>query len=192
MQPMQSHARLTLMTFCAQIAEKKLVDLGLKEADESIGLHWPDAINLEAMVSAAQPLQEEGAQDAPWILKPGEVCDASWLDEHDFHVKRRVQRTWTDQDVKQLEEGLMRLQRGQDLPPSEFTDPMYYISHHVMEKKFSAQACARQIMSMYSRGRDAQAVQMPQEWVAGVAEQAADLGVEGDESQFDSEDEAIL
>lgn len=173
-------------------AEKKLVELGLKDDDQSIGLRWPDEINLEAAVDAARPVQEEGAQGVPWVLEPGEVCDASWLDEHEFHVKRRVERTWTNADVKQLEEGLVRLQRGEDLPPSDCTDPMYFLSHHVMERKFSMQACARQIMSMFNRGRNTQAAHLPQEWVADVAEQAADLGCGGDESDNESDDEAIM
>jgi hypothetical protein len=172
--------------------EKKLVALGLKRPEDGLNMVWPAEISLQAAIDAAKPPYAEEQDNVPWRLQAGEVCDADWLNEHDFHAKKRVERTWTEADVRQLEQGLVRLQRGEDLPPSESTGPLYYLSHHVMQKKFSAQACARQVMSMYSRSYDVQAVQLPDGLADDMAAKAAEMGLGDDGDTDESGDEAIL
>jgi hypothetical protein len=171
--------------------EKKLVALGLKRPEDGLNMVWPDEISLQAAIDAAKLPYAEEQDDVPWRLQAGEVCNADWLNEHDFHAKKRVERTWTEADVRQLEQGLVRVQRGEDLPPSESTDPLYYLSHHVMQKT-SARKRARQVMSMYSRSHDVQAVQLPDGLADDMAAQAAEMGLGDDGDTDESGDEAIL
>ena len=175
----------------ALFAEKKLVELGHKAAWDEVDAQWPGEISLGAACRAVQQ-DKDALPSLPWALPHSEAYDAAWLDQHGFHVKKRVERTWTETDVEKLEEGLVRLPRGDDLAPSERTNPLYYLSHHVMEKRFSAQACARQIMSMHGRSHGDDAFQLPEGMADEVVAQAATLGVADDSDTDESEDEAIL
>jgi hypothetical protein len=173
------------------LAEKKLVQLGLKTPEDTVDMSWPDTISLQAAIEACQPQTVSDHQGVPWRIPEGQDCDAQFLEEHDFHAKKHVEHTWTSDDIGKLKTGMRRLQTGEDLPPSECTDPLYYLSHHVMEKKFSSAAVARQVQSMYHKSHSTDTMQVPEELVNDAAADAVDLGFNvGEES--DSEDEAIL
>ena len=173
------------------VAEKKLVQLGHKAPEDNVDMSWPDTISLQAAIKAAQLTMLQDDHGVPWRVHASESCDAQFLEEHGFHAKKHVEHTWTEEDVVQLKTGMRRLQTGEDLPPSQYTDPLYYLSHHVMAKKFSSAAVARQVQSMYHRSQGADTMQVPPELANDAAADAADLADHvGEESE--SEDEAIL
>ena len=91
---------------------------------------------------AGGPLTLESAQ-SPW---PGpEWEDMEGLQELGFVPKKLLQPTWTEADIVQFKAGLADWASQRTLMPSPKMDFFYYLSHHVMDRRFSQQACQRML-----------------------------------------------
>lgn len=180
----------------APCAERKLVELGWKEAEDRLKLEAPVRANWKATALKTRAHLTKAQKAMPWLQD--EVFDAAWLDARDFRPKRGLERAWTPDDVERLRQGFAQLQAGTDLLPSRRTDPLYYLGHHVMGKGFSEKACERQLMRMYEEGVRTQAAPLAEgvtdDFVAGMGTlsmDALDVGAtaEGSDPDWSEEDE---
>lgn len=127
----------------------------------------------------SQPVQ------APWILP--EVPTADWLRGHGFRGKHTLQASWSDNDKAKFRQGILDWESGKLPTPSENTDLLYFLSHHVMERRFSAKACRKmlrsQLRELRKRGELNQLIE--------PVESEEDPEYESDEGDT-SEDEVVL
>lgn len=128
----------------------------------------------------------------PRLWHESEVFDAPRLEELGFRAKSEVESFWTPADLATFRAGAADLAARRQHMPSEITNPAYYMSHHVMQRRFSIKACQRQILRMAARLQFNRAIPEPAADVAAErhAERLAQRAEVG--SDADSEDEVAL
>ena len=67
---------------------------------------------------------------------------AEVLAERGFTAKTRPQTTWAPEDIRAVTDALIDLGEGRQQLPTRGEDVHYWLSHHVLEKRHSEQACA--------------------------------------------------
>lgn len=83
--------------------------------------------------------------EAPWDIK--ERQDALWLEERGFRPRKLLQPDWTEADLQQFAEGVDQWYTGEAIIESDTMGMYYWLSHHVMKRRFSPKACQRQLQS---------------------------------------------
>ena len=128
---------------------------------------------------------------APWAIS--ERQDAVWLQAQGFRPKNLHQPDWGDKDKERLRAGLVAWSTGSQPMPSEQMNIYYYLSHYVMDRKFSAQAC-RRLVKLELKQLKAHA-DKPGLSVPPVAQGECNSDVSGEsehESDSESADEAVF
>lgn len=82
--------------------------------------------------------------DAPSIAAPWDINerqDSVWLESRGFRWKHLLQPHWTDQDLIKFYGALDKLGSGDATKPTQNMRLFYYLSFHVMGRRFSPKAC---------------------------------------------------
>lgn len=115
----------------------------------------------------------------PWNAES--VQDMAWLQENGFKRKCVHDSTWTADDIQRLQDGLCQLaDRRRHFHAN--MDPAYWLSQHVMHRKYSAKACARKVLQL-ARSLKVEA-QVTEE---DIAEAEAEEGLEDTEESADKD-----
>jgi hypothetical protein len=128
----------------------------------------------------------EALQDLIWINGSDQTRDLAWLLEAGFHRRTTHEHTWSQNDVQALLKALRRLHEGTLLKASPTMRLAYFLSHHVMLKKYSEQACAK----MVYRLRDS--IMRQNRGAAPAPEREEECGTDPRNASDDSADEADL
>lgn len=124
---------------------------------------------------------QEQASRLMWVTSVN-TGNLEWMMDAGFRRTTSVQSSWSAEDVQKLWEAAKALRnRSQDMP----TDKMqadYYLSHHVMSKKFNEKECADMVFRLRARlvRQSAGSAPMPEE--SDGDEDAADERADGEES----------
>jgi hypothetical protein len=121
---------------------------------DGLQLHEPAEAPAAAPSSdATAALQWKNADAGAQVLwGTRENIDAVWLQEEaGFRRKRQPESTWTAADDWQFQDRVAQF-GGELVMPTLTMETGYFLSHHVMDRKFSARACRRKLAEYYHKG----------------------------------------
>lgn len=124
---------------------------------------------------------------APWDIT--ERQDSQWLEALGFRPKKLLQPDWTESDLSKFYKGLKDWKTGARIVGTLTMGMYYWLSHHIMERRFSPKACKRlaqsQLRSLQRRGN------MHNMSAPSPQEEGGASDVDSD-TKSDSDDEAPL
>jgi hypothetical protein len=109
-----------------------------------------------------------------------------------FKQKRSLQSSWSADDKQTLREGVVDYAAGRSLPPGRFTPIAYYLSHYVMERRFSIRDCKRMLRQLTREERSGVNVVNGNMQVPAVGGLEALNDTSESSSESDSDDEVVL
>lgn len=121
---------------------------------------------------------------APWQARHEQ--DALWLQGMGFRPKQLLEPDWTPHDRMQLEDAIAALAAGDLQKESEDMATAYWLSHHIMSRKYSERGCQRMLNVL-----ERELCKLPKRLVppADLSEPEASEASEAGGSSEESEDE---
>ena len=132
-----------------------------------------------------QPARQVAPGDIPTLWRRGTDFNAEQMIGLGFRTKSELETFRTDADIETFRAGAAELAANSAQMPTAAMDPAYYMSHHVMKRRFSKKACLRQILRMGKRLQLSRAA--PVAAVDPVADPRAEM-----DSEVESDDELQL
>ena len=117
------------------------------------GIDWPHD---EAPQEAPRPA-------VPRLLSSAHAAsfDSQVMQQYGFKPKFELESFWTDQDLEQFRRGAAEVVAG--TRDRAGLDAAYYMSHYVMQRRFSTRACTKQLLRMAGQLQRARAAPQREE-----------------------------